>query len=95
MATLVSSKKNKVVSAQHTRESGRRGRITSEINAGANNRGDFANSKEMGNYKGKGTLKQQNIGKRQDRYRDLVAAFGRVTNEGPGNGSAKVSFSAG
>lgn len=92
----VSSKRNKKASAEHTRTSGRRQRIAREVNAGANNRGDFANSRAM--KQNNKTLAQQNFGTHKSRYNDLIAAFGRVTNLDPtgvGGGRAKLSFSAG
>lgn len=92
MAILASSKKNKQASAEHTRATGRNKRVTAEVLAGQNNRGDFKNSSELKKYNG--ALGQQNFSTHQGRYADLVAAFGRGGKDGTPGGK-KLSFSAG
>lgn len=92
MSTQVASKKNREAAARtNTRE--RRNRIAMEVATGSNNSGDFSNSSSL--RSNNPTLMQQNFGNHNARYRDLVAAFGRLrpgeqlgVADGNGNGTA-------
>lgn len=95
----VSSKRNKEVSAEHTRATGRNKRINEEYNSGKDTvSGDFNNSSDMKKYRGKESgrtgLTQQNVGNHNQRYRDIVAAFGRASKK-VGVGGKGLSFSGG
>lgn len=96
MASQVASKRNRQISTEHTRATGRNKRINAEYMSGSQTiSGDFKNKAEQRGWRtkeNKGGLTQQNIGNHKQRYADLVAAFGRASKKG---GKGGLSFSAG
>ena len=100
-AHQTASKANKEA-ARKTNTRARKERLTRDAVTGNASRGDYSNRSEMRNDNK--SLTGQNFGTHNDRYADLVAAFGRARKDqvdadgnlitGPG-GTATLSFSVG
>lgn len=79
MATQVANKRNRDISAEHTRVTGRNSRVNEEFERTGQMSGDFRNKNDMKAYTGKSKktgLTQQTLGNRDQKRADIRSAFG-------------------